>query len=156
MQSCLPVDALAVRPDAPAAPGPIVALSRVDATRDERHRPGPASSGAAMHFDIEAIDTELPIEARAYFEFRVFSALTRLGTDVFAVRAVVRRSPRGAPPGIDCRVQVLLHPAGDATLDVRADRLYAAIDAVADAIAPAVQQAMRRSALAAGGSARSA
>jgi hypothetical protein len=84
-----------------------------------------------MHFDIQAIDTELSIEARAYLEFRVFSALTRLGASVFAVRVAVRRDGEG----VGCRVRVLLRPAGEADLDVRADRLYAAIDAVADSIA---------------------
>jgi hypothetical protein len=95
-----------------------------------------------MHFDIEAVDTGLPLEARAYLEFRVFSALTRLGAAVFAVRVEVRglRTPAGADE-IRCRIRVLLRPAGEIVLERRAARLYAAIDRVADAAAEVLDPA---------------
>jgi ribosome-associated translation inhibitor RaiA len=95
-----------------------------------------------MHFDIQAIDIELPIEARAYLEFRFFSALSRFGSRVFAVRVHVRGAPATrTAAGIHCRVDVILQPEGDVVIEARASRLYAVIDQVADSIASAVDSA---------------
>lgn len=92
-----------------------------------------------MHFDIQAIGIELPIEARAYLEFRFFSALSRFGSRVFAVRVQVRGDPaRRTAADIHCRIAVILQPEGDVVIEGRASRLYAAIDQVADRIASAV------------------
>jgi ribosome-associated translation inhibitor RaiA len=98
-----------------------------------------------MHFVIEAADgLEMPIEARAYLEFRLFSVLTRSNLDVFAVRVRVdRASPPGAPEEMRCRVQVLLRPDGELALERRAPRLYAAIDRVADALTAGADRPLR-------------
>jgi hypothetical protein len=96
-----------------------------------------------MHFDIDATGTELPIEARAYLEYRLFSVLSRFGTDVFAVRVRLRdRAIHGEQPRINCHVQVLLRPDNEAVGEASANRLYAAIDQGADAAAAAVQQSV--------------
>ncbi len=52
-----------------------------------------------MHFDIDATGTALPLEARAYLEYRLFSRLSLFGADVFAVRVRLRdRTPLESGP----------------------------------------------------------
>jgi hypothetical protein len=92
-----------------------------------------------MHFDIDATGTALPLEARAYLEYRFFSRLSRFGADVFAVRVRLRdRASPGERSLINCRVHVLLRPAGEAVVETNADWLYGAIDQGADAAGAAV------------------
>ena len=94
-----------------------------------------------MHFDIDATGTALPLEPRAYLEYRLFSRLSLFGADVFAVRVRLReRAAVGQPSVIDCRVQVLLRPTGEAVVDTSADWLYGAIDQGAEAAGAAVDQ----------------
>jgi hypothetical protein len=94
-----------------------------------------------MHFDIDATGTPLPIEARAYLEYRLFSVLSRFGVDVFAVRVRLRdRASLGEPPLITCWVQVVLRPTGEAVVESSANWLYGAIDQGADAAGAAVDQ----------------
>jgi len=96
-----------------------------------------------MHFDIDATGTDLPIEARAYLEYRLFSALSRFDTHVFAVRVRLRdKAAHGEQPRINCRVHVLLRPDGEAVVEASANRLYAAIDQGADAAGTAVDQSV--------------
>jgi hypothetical protein len=96
-----------------------------------------------MHFDIDATGTALPIDARAYLEYRLFSALSRVGADVFAVRVRLRdRTSAGGRPVIHCRVQVLLRPGGEAVGEASAHWLYGAIDRGAAAAEAAVSQLM--------------
>src|SRR6187551_2531943 len=97
--------------------------------------------GYRMHFDIDATGTALPLEARAYLEYRLFSRLSLFGADVFAVRVRLReRAAVGQRSVIDCRVQVLLRPTGEAVVDTSADWLYGAIDQGAEAAGAAVDQ----------------
>lgn len=99
-----------------------------------------------MHFDIEATNTDLPLEARAYLEFRVFSALSRFGSRVFAVRIAVCAMPaEGVTTEIRCRLNALLRPVGEAVSEARAERLYAAIDQLAEKAASAVESAIESS-----------
>jgi hypothetical protein len=92
-----------------------------------------------MHFDIDAAGAALPIEARAYLEYRLFSELSRFGANVFAVRVRLRdRAATGERPRISCRVHVLLRPEGEAVVETSANRLYAAIDQGAEAAGAAV------------------
>ncbi len=92
-----------------------------------------------MHFDIDATGTALPIEDRAYLEYRLFSALSQFGADVFAVRVRLRdRAGAGEPPWIHCRVQVLLRSRADAVVEASAHWLYGAIDRAAAAAGDAV------------------
>jgi hypothetical protein len=94
-----------------------------------------------VHFDIDATGAEFSLEARAYLEFRLFSALSRFGTDVFAVRIRLRdHAAVGAPPCIQCRVHVLLRPDSEAVVEASANRLYAAIDQGANAAEAAVDE----------------
>lgn len=100
-----------------------------------------------MHFDIDATGTDLPIEARAYLEYRLFSALSRFGADVFAVRVRLRNHASGGQqPLINCWVQVLLRPVGEAVVESSASWLYGAIDQGADAAGAAVDQLVAKSA----------
>ena len=100
-----------------------------------------------MHFDIDATGTELPIEARAYLEYRLFSVLSRFGADVFAVRVRLRdRASGGEQPLINCWVQVLLRPVGEAVVESSANWLYGAIDQGADAAGAAVDRLVAKSA----------
>ena len=93
-----------------------------------------------MHFDIDATGTELPIEARAYLEYRFFSSLSRFGADIFAVRVRLRDGTSdGEQSIINCRVHVLLRPAGEAVVETSADWLYGAIDQGADAAGAAIE-----------------
>lgn len=98
-----------------------------------------------MHFVIEtAAGLDVPIEARAYLEFRLFSVLTLANLDVFAVRVGVDRvSPPAAPAEMRCRVQVLLRPDGELQLERQAPRLYAAIDRIAEALAAGAERPLR-------------
>ncbi len=99
-----------------------------------------------MHFDIDATGTALPIEARAYLEYRLFSTLSRFGADVFAVRVRLRdRAAVGEQPLINCWIQVLLRPGGEATVEASAHWLYGAIDQGAGAAGMAVAQLMAKS-----------
>jgi hypothetical protein len=99
-----------------------------------------------MHFDIDATGTTLPIEARAYLEYRLFSVLSRFGADVFAVRVRLRnRASAGEQPLISCWVHVLLRPAGDAVVEANAHWLYGAIDQGAEAAGAAVDQLVANS-----------
>jgi hypothetical protein len=92
-----------------------------------------------MHFDIDAAGAELPMEARAYLEYRLFSELSRFGANVFAVRVRLRdRAAIGERPRINCRVHVLLRPEGEAVVEASASRLYAAIDQGAETAGAAV------------------
>ena len=98
-----------------------------------------------MHFDIDARGTAFPIDARAYLEYRLFSRLSRFGADVFAVRVRLRDgASQGGQPVIDCRLHVLLRPAGEAIVEATADWLYGAIDRGADAAEAAVDQVVGR------------
>ena len=99
-----------------------------------------------MYFDIDATGTVLPIEARAYLEYRLFSVLSRFGADVFAVRVRLRNHASDAgQPRVHCWVHVLLRPAGDAVIESSADWLYGAIDQGADAAGAAVDQLVTNS-----------
>jgi len=88
-----------------------------------------------MHFDIEAVDTGLPLDARAYLESRLFSALSEPGPAVFAVSGVV--SAAGADH-IRCRIRVLLRAGGEILVERRGPQLYMTIDRVAEAAAAAL------------------
>ena len=99
-----------------------------------------------MQFDIDATGTVLPIEARAYLEYRLFSILSRFGADVFAVRVRLRdRGSSGEQPLINCRVQVLLRREGEAVAESSANWLYGAFDQGADAAGAAVDQLVANS-----------
>jgi hypothetical protein len=99
-----------------------------------------------MHFDIDATGTVLPVQARAYLEYRLFSVLSRFGDDVFAVRVRLREGDHsGRKPLISCWIQVRLRPCGDAVSEASAEWLYGAIDRGADAAGAAVGQVVARS-----------
>ena len=94
-----------------------------------------------MHFDIDATGTALPIEARAYLEYRFFSRLSRFGADVFAVRVRLRdRASRENGPSSTAVSTCCLRPAGEAVVETNADWLYGAINQGADAAGAAVDQ----------------
>ena len=96
-----------------------------------------------MHFDIHAVDIALPLEARAYLELRLFSALSQPGTPVFAVRVEVK-GPDGfdGTAAIRCRVRALLRAGGEIAVERRGSHLYTVIDTVAAAAASAVAPAV--------------
>lgn len=94
-----------------------------------------------MHFDIDATGTILPIEARAYVEYRLFSVLSRTGVDVFAVSVRLRdRAQLGREPLITCQVRVIVRPAGEAVVEATAGWLHGAVDEAADAAGAALGQ----------------
>jgi len=94
-----------------------------------------------MHFDIDATGTVLPIDTRAYLEYRLFSVLSRTGADVFAVSVRLRdRAQLGRQTLVNCHVRVIVRPAGEAVVEATADWLHDAIDQAAGAAGAAVGQ----------------
>ncbi|HEY8548926.1 MAG TPA: HPF/RaiA family ribosome-associated protein [Vicinamibacterales bacterium] len=92
-----------------------------------------------MHFDIDARGAELPLEARAYLEYRLFSALGRFGPAVFAVRVQLRSVAAPEQPCITCQVQVLLRSGEEPAIEASGSYLYAAIDRAAELAEAAVE-----------------
>lgn len=93
-----------------------------------------------MDIAIHAQGFEVGTQARAYVEYRMFSAVGRLGRK--CVRLRVRLAAADAHEGIRyrCAVALDLMPAARVRARATADRLYAAIDQSAQRLSQGVER----------------
>ena len=89
----------------------------------------------AMRIDVIDTDDSTTPQARAYAEYRLFTALARHTRAIRGVRVELAGAERNGSAGaVTCAVHVMLVPSGSARARTQGPHAFGAIDRAADRI----------------------